>query len=172
VKLENEGWYYLALSNNECNTRVDSVYADINLQQGTPPCSVTSNTCTFNNQAGDSYSSVAKLYNPTFQFLMLEGSGSSSLEINFHPYWTTALEPEDGIYETIDIPSFGIDGNYNKVFISTVKSNIYFSCYERQKVYVGHVSGKLQVRFCNLSMGGSNGAYSFTTIASANLIQQ
>ncbi|MEP7373194.1 MAG: hypothetical protein ABI675_07350 [Chitinophagaceae bacterium] len=170
AELKHEGWYYVTISNNECYGKADSVYVDVKLKQGTPPCSIPNNTCEINNQFSDAYSSVVKQFNPTTDFLMLEGRGPSSLEIDFHPYWKTK-EPEDGIYDTVDIPSFGIDGNYNKVFISTVKSNIYFSCRENQKVYVSHVNGKLQVRFCNLTMGGYNG-YSFTTIASGNLIQQ
>lgn len=150
--------------------RIDSVYVDINLTQGSPPCSVSNNTCTFNNMGNDSYSSIQKLYDPTTQFLTLQGRGTNTLDINFHHYWKSR-EPEDGIYETINVPSFGIGGNYNKVFISTIKSNVHFASQENQKVYVSHVNGKLQVRFCSISMGGYNGI-SFTTVASGNLIQQ
>src|SRR5688572_14041323 len=71
AQLKNEGWYYLSLSNNECNTRIDSVYVDIKLKHGSPSCSLTNNTCTFNNLAKDTYSSVQKLYDPTTQFLTL-----------------------------------------------------------------------------------------------------
>lgn len=171
AQLKNEGWYYLSLSNNECDTKVDSIYADVKLQQGTPSCSIPNNNCTFNNLANDSYSSVQKRYAATYGFLSLEGSGTSTMEIYFHDYWKTH-EPEDGIYKTIDVPSFGIDKSYNKVFISTIKSNIYFKTHENQTVFVSHVNGKLQVRFCSLSMGGTNNSLNFTTIASGNLIQQ
>ena len=171
VQLKNEGWYYLTLSNNECNTKVDSIYADVKLQQGSPSCSIPNKNCTFNNLASDTYSSIQKRYDPTYGFLSLECSGTSDLDIYFHDYWKTH-EPEDGIYETINVPSFGIDKNYNKVFISTIKSSIYFKTYEGQIVYVSHVNGKLQVRFCNLSMAGTNNSFSYTTLASGNLIQQ
>ena len=128
AQLKNEGWYYLSVSNNECDTRIDSVYVDIELKQGTPSCSVTNNSCAYNNMGNDTYSSVQKLYDPTTQFLTLQGSGTNTLDINFHHYWKTR-EPEDGIYETLNVPSFGIDGNYNKVFISTIKNHfITFAC--------------------------------------------
>ncbi|MEJ0102814.1 MAG: hypothetical protein WDO19_09770 [Bacteroidota bacterium] len=171
AELKNEGWYYLSLSNNECNTKVDSIYVDVKLQQGTASCSVIDNTCTYTNLAADSYSYIFQHIDPTFGFLTLAASGTATMEVYFHDYWKTH-EPEDGIYKTIDIPSFGIDGNYNKVFISTVKSNVYFSSRENQTVYVSHVNGKLQVRFCDITMGGTNNSFNFTTVASGNLIQQ
>jgi hypothetical protein len=174
VELKNEGWYYLSVSNSDCPTKIDSVYVDVKLQQGNPACTVAGNTCTFNNLSNDTYSSVQKLYDPTYNFLTLRGNGgasSSTLDIFFHHYYKTH-EPDDGIYTTISIPSFDNDGNYNKVFLSTVKSSIYFSSHEGQTVYVSHVNGKLQVRFCSLVMSGSNGANSFTTNASGNLTQQ
>ncbi|HET6994569.1 MAG TPA: hypothetical protein VFI06_06290, partial [Chitinophagaceae bacterium] len=63
------------------------------------------------------------------------------------------------------------DGNYNKVFITTVKSSIYWASHPGQTVYVSHVNGKLQVRFCGLTLSGSNGGTGFTTLASGNVVQ-
>jgi hypothetical protein len=171
AELKNEGWYYVSISNSDCNTKVDSVFVDVKLKQGTPSCNIAANTSSFNNLPNNSYSSIQKLYDPTYSFLSLRASGTVSMYVFFHDYWKTH-EPEDGIYETTNIPSFSGEPNYNKVFINTTISSIYFSSHEYQTVYVSHVSGKLQVRFCNLTMSGTNGASSFTTIASSNLIQQ
>jgi len=172
AELKNEGWYYLALSVSECETKVDSVYIDVKLQQGTPACTVANNTGNYSNLADDSYSSVSKGIDPSFGELALEGSGSyTNLTVLFHPEWRTK-EPEDGIYTTINVPSFDpVDYNYNKVYISTVKQSIYWGSYPDQQVYVSHVAGKLQVRFCSLKLGGNNG-YSYTTQVSANLVEK
>src|SRR5262245_11359760 len=48
--LEHEGWYYLHLSSLDDNScvKIDSVYIDVKLKQGTPACSITNNTCDYN----------------------------------------------------------------------------------------------------------------------------
>lgn len=172
AKLQNEGWYHLHLSNPTCTAKTDSVYIDIKLQQGTPSCTIGNNTCQFNNQGTDTYSSVHELFDPTYNFRTLEASGFATMEVMFHQYWNTH-EPEDGIYTTVNMPSFGqLDNNYNKVFVSTIKGSILFVSAQFQNVYVSHVNGKLRVRFCSLAMGGNNGSMSFSTLASATLTEQ
>jgi len=174
ANLENEGWYYLhlySLDDNSCQ-KFDSVYIDVKLKQGTPACSIANNTCNYNNLGDDSYTSAQKRIDPTYSFksLMASGPSGANIIIYFHPFWVSA-EPEDGIYTTTNVPSFDqTDNNYNKVFVTTTKSSIYWASHEDQNVYVSHVNGKLQVRFCNLSMGGYNGT-SYTTIASGNVIE-
>jgi len=171
ASLKNEGWYYLSASNNACDTKFDSVYIDVQLQQGTPSCSVASNTTNYSLLASDSYSYVRKEIESTYSLMSLSGSGNGNLTVYFHPYWRTK-EPEDGIYTTTNVPLFDqVDNDYNKLFISTVNSSIFWSCYENQQVYVSHVGGKLQVRFCNLNMGGYNGN-SYSTTASGNIIEK
>jgi len=172
AQLQNEGWYHLNLSNPDCTAKIDSVYVDIKLQQGAPSCTIANNTCTYNNLFDDTYSSVHQSFEPNSGYRQLAATGTSPLNVLFHPYWKTH-QPEDGIYETINVPSFGqIDNNYNKVFVTTTKSSVYFGSAELQNVFVSHVNNKLQVRFCNLVMGGSNGSTSFTTQASATLTEQ
>jgi hypothetical protein len=174
AELKHEGWYYLSLISiaGDCQ-KIDSFYMDVKLQQGTPLCTVTNNTTTYNNLFNDSYTSVTKGIDPNFSQKYLDCSGGlySNMKIYFHTSWRTK-EPEDGIYNTINTPVFGqIDYNYNKVFITTTKNSIYWSSHDNQQVYVSHIGSKLQVRFCNLSMGGYNGT-SYTTIASGNIIEQ
>jgi len=170
AELKHEGWYYLAVANNTCETKIDSVYIDVKLQQGTPSCNIAANSTSYSNLSNDAYSNASKRIESTYSLLSLEGWGNGNITVYFHPQWRTK-EPEDGIYSTTNVPLFDqADDNYNKVFISTVKSNIYWGCYENQQVYVSHIAGKLQVRFCNLDMGGNNGT-SFTTKASGNIIE-
>ncbi len=174
ANLENEGWYYLhlnSLDDNSCQ-KFDSVYIDVQLKQGTPACSIANYTCDYNNLGTDNYTSVQKRIESTYSLKSLSASGPSgaNIIIYFHQYWRDH-EPEDGIYATTNVPSFDqFDNNYNKIFITTTKSSIYWSSYEGQNVYISHVNGKLQVRLCNLSMGGYNGT-SYTTIASGNVVE-
>jgi hypothetical protein len=173
AELKHEGWYYMSVYSldGDCN-KIDSIYLDVKLQQGSPACSVTANSTNFNNLGNDNYTSVNKHIESNFSQKCLEGSGGfySNIKIYFHTHWRTA-EPEDGIYTTINTPLFDpVDNIYNKVFITTTKSSIYWASHPDQQVYISHVGNKLQVRFCDLSMGGSNGT-SYTTIASGNIIE-
>jgi hypothetical protein len=170
AQLTHEGWYYLHLYSLDANCeKFDSVYIDVKLQQGNPSCSITNNTAQFSNLFDDTFTSVSKTIDGGTSLKKLSASGpnGANITIFFHPQWANK-EPEDGIYTTVNILSFS--GNYNKVFVTTTKSSIYWSSREGYNVYVSHVNGKLQVRFCGLSMGGYNGT-SYTTIASGNIIQ-
>jgi hypothetical protein len=174
AELKNEGWYYLfiySLNGDYCS-KSDSVYIDVKLKQGTPPCSLTANTSTFNNMASDIYTAVAKMNDPglSLKVLTTVWPSQKNIGVYFHPHWNW-IEPEDGIYTTYDIPVWGqTDFNYNQLYIETVKNSILWTSRVGQSVYVSHVNGKLQVRFCNLDMGGYNGT-SFTTIASGNVLE-
>lgn len=168
AELKHEGWYYIHVSNPECTSQLDSVYVDVKLNQGTPSCTVAANTTTYSNLFDNTYSYRFKGIDASYGTLSLTGSGSTGdLKILFHPYWKTK-EPEDGIYTTTI--SFGqTDANYNKVIVSTVTQSIYWLAAPDKEVYVSHLNGKLQVRFCSLPMSGSNGT-SFNTSASCNII--
>ena len=172
AELKNEGWYYMNVYSleGECE-KFDSVYVDVRLEQGTPACNITTNNTSYSNMGTDAYTQVRKQIETTFsQKALLATGAGANMTIIFHTRWRTA-EPEDGIYYTSNTPTFSqTDWNYNKVFISTVKNSIYWASHDNQKVYVSHVGGKLQVRFCNLAMSGSNGT-SFTTSASGNLVE-
>lgn len=170
VQLKNEGWYYLNLysASGQCQ-KIDSIYLDVKLQQGTPACNININTTTYNNQGADQYTLVKKYIEPNFSQKSLYATGGmySNMTIYFHTHWRTA-EPEDGIYFTTNTPVFDqADNNYNKVFITTTKSNIYFGSNEGQMVYISHINSKLQFRFCNIILGGNN----YNTSASGNLVE-
>jgi hypothetical protein len=170
AELKHEGWYYVSVSNSSCEIKVDSVYIDVKLPQGTPSCTVANNNTTYSNLFDDSYTSVTKGIEPTLALKSLSATGNGNMIIYFHHYWRTA-EPEDGIYTTINTPLFEqFDANYNKVYITTTKGSIYWGSHENQQVYVSHVNGKLQVRFCNLNMSGYNGTSYFTS-ASGNVLE-
>lgn len=169
AELKNEGWYYLSVANNTCATKIDSVYIDVKLQQGTPSCNIAANSTSYSNLGDDAYSNTSKRIESNL--LSLQGSGNGNIVVYFHTQWRTK-EPEDGLYTTTNVPVFDqADDNYNKVFITTTKSSIYWGCYENQQVFINHVAGKLQVRFCKLNMGGYNGT-SYTTQASGNIIER
>jgi hypothetical protein len=169
-KLSNEGWYYLSVSNSACPTKYDSVYIDVKLKQGTAPCTISNNTADYSTLSDDLFTQVRRKIDPSLNLFKLEASGGASsgdLEIFFHPYWRNR-EPEDGIYKTTNTPTLSTsDGNYNKVFISTVKSSIYWSSNDDYDVYVSHIGNKLQVRLCNVRLGGYNGTSYNTNISSS-----
>jgi len=170
AELKHEGWYYVTVSNPACNVKIDSVYIDVKLLQGTPSCTVATNKTTYSNLFDDSYSSVKKTIDGSTSLLVLDAYLPDNMKVYFHPFWRTK-EPEDGIYTTVNTPTFDqVDNNYNKVFVTTTKSSIYWSSQPDQTVYISHVSGKLQVRFCSLQMSGYNGT-SYTTSASGNLVE-
>ncbi|MEI9956966.1 MAG: hypothetical protein WDM90_11845 [Ferruginibacter sp.] len=171
AELKYEGWYYVTVTNNSCGVKADSVFIDVKLLQGTPPCTIATNTAAYSSLlSSDSYTSVKKIIDGSTSLLVLNAYLPDNMKVFFHPAWRTK-EPEDGLYTTISTPIFDqFDNNYNKVYITTTKSSIYWGSQPDQTVYISHVGGKLQVRFCNLPMSGSNGT-SYTTNASGNLLE-
>jgi len=174
AQFENEGWYYLNLYsvNGNCQ-KIDSVYIDMQFEQGTPTCSIPNNTASYNNLPDDNFTTVTKGIDGSLSQKILTGSGGAfaNLTVYFHTHWRD-FEPEDGIYYTANTPVFDqVDFNYNKVFVTTTKSSIYWASHEGQKVFVSHVGSKLQVKFCGLNMSGSNGT-SYTTVVDGNMLEQ
>jgi hypothetical protein len=167
AELKHEGWYYIHVSNPDCEGETDSVYVDVRLKQGTPSCTVAANTTTYSNMFDNTYYYRYKGIDAGTGTLSLTANGTNGdLSIFFHPHWKT-VEPEDGIYNTVT--NFDqVDGNYNKVIVSTVTQSIYWLAAPNAEVYVSHVNGKLQVRFCGLPMSGSNGT-TYNTNASCNI---
>lgn len=167
--LKDRGWYYVTAYSQDCtNTKTDSIYLNVKLLQGTPTCTIASNTVNNTILTNETYTNTTRGTNPlTLEASTLQGS----VKVIFHPKWNTT-EPEDGIYKTINIPTFdGLNPDFNKVFFTMTKNSIYWASWADQDVYVSHVNGKLQVRFCTLSLSGSNGGNSYINKASANLIQ-
>lgn len=172
VQLQNEGWYHLHLTNTAGCEKFDSVFVDVKLQQGTPSCNVATNTIQRSNTFGDTYSSMQKEIESNLSLKALVGHGSyCDATVYFHPVWRTK-EPEDGIYYTTNTALYDqTDFNYNKLYIEVTSMSILWASHADQQVYVSHVNGKLQVRFCSLAMSGSNGN-TYTTSASGNLVEQ
>lgn len=171
--LKDRGWYYVNASNSECNnTKFDSVYLNVKLLQGTPPCTIPNNTCNNTLVTSETYSSITRGISSSYGVLSLSASTSGGdIKFLFHPHWNT-VEPEDGIYYTTNIPTFDpVNPDFNKVFFTMTKSSIYWATWADQTVYVSHINGKLQVRFCDLNMNGSLGGPVYTNKSSANLIQ-
>ncbi len=171
---KNQGWYYLRLTtpDGKCQ-KIDSMYIEVKLEQGEPPCNVSTNSTIYNNLPADNFTIVTKGIERSFSQKALSGSGGifSEITVYFHTHWRS-LEPEDGIYTTINSPLFDqADNSYNKVNIALTKSSIYWTSYEGQSIYVSHVGSKLQVQFCNLEMGGNNGT-SYRTMASGNIVEK
>jgi hypothetical protein len=59
---------------------------------------------------------------------------------------------------------------YNKVYFTADINNILFTATADQKVYVSHINGKLQVRFCPLAMPGYSGDR-YTTYSFGNIVE-
>jgi hypothetical protein len=171
--LKDRGWYYVNAYNPNCTaTKSDSVYLNVKLKQGTPACTIPNNTCNNSLVSSETYSSITRGIDASYGVLSLSAStAGGDIRFLFHPHWKF-VEPEDGIYETINSPTFDpVNPEYNKVFFTITKSSIYWASWADQTVYVSHLNGKLQVRFCNLNLNGSLGGPVYTNKSSANLIQ-
>lgn len=169
--LKDRGWYYMGAGSQDCiETKYDSVYLNVKLKQGTPPCAVANNTCNNTLVTSETYSSITRGLSSGLLSLSASTLGGD-IKLIFHPHWKT-VEPEDGIYYTTNIATFDpVNPDFNKVFFTMTKSSIYWSTWADQTVYVSHINGKLQVRFCDLNMNGSLGGPVYTNKSSANLIQ-
>lgn len=167
------GWYYVTISRDGCEDRVDSVYVDVKFPQGTPPCTLVNNKATF--------SGSVILANQTFGFMtwgeapvgdnyqVVANGTNGDMTMYMSPYWLTH-DFEDGIYYTTTDP-FPDYNEYDKIFISDVNGSIYWACEANKPVYVSHVGGKVRISFCNISFSGSMGGPTYTTIISAQLTQ-
>jgi hypothetical protein len=136
AELKHEGWYYGSVSNNSCETKIDSVYSDVKLLQGTPACNVTTNAATYSNLADDTYNYRRKGIESTYRLLSLEGSGNGNLTVYFHPEWRTK-EPEDGIYTTTNVPLFDqVDYVLNSASLKTIHKSALAFGYVLQKCLI------------------------------------
>jgi hypothetical protein len=172
VKLNTRGWYYVRLSamNSNCE-KIDSVFVNVTMPQGTAPCSLATNSISYSNMGTSPISSVQKTVSQGVKMLVAHSS-SGDVSLQFHPYWQNA-EPIDGVYDiTTNAIRSQTDNGAHEIYMSAVASSIFFQGNTAgQKVYISHVNGKLQAKFCNISMSGNNGM-SWTTQISGNLIEQ
>ena len=93
-------------------------------------------------------------------------AGYPDLNIYFNLYWNTK-EPEDGEYEVTDELSLRDNFPYN-VHITSSYSNILFRS-SSGKLYITHVNGKIQAKFCGINLSGTNGSTSFKTTATGTI---
>ncbi len=164
-----EGWYYLNVSNPDCESHFDSIYIEVKNDPTMAPCSPDNNTVTFSSIPDINPASVGWGYNTNWNRRVLRGTGGygyPDFSIYFNTNWDTT-EPEDGAYsittmmETDNFPAY-------TVYISSLYDGVLFQA-NSGKVYVSHVNGKLRVTFCDVPMTGSDGSYSFKTTASGML---
>jgi hypothetical protein len=153
IKFNQRGWYHWNLSNTGCNVSYhDSVYVNVKLRQGTPPCTLTNNFASSSNLIDVAFTSVTQGFDPTFNGMAVyaeKSLGYPSYRVLFNSY-NGNTEPIDGIYNTTNVPTFDIFQDYNEVSVSFLYSGQYFHCYPNQKLYVSHVGGKIRVAFCNM----------------------
>lgn len=158
-----EGWYYLHISYPDCAANHDSVYISVKNRPATPPCSPANNTVSFSSIPNINLSSVTWGIDINFNRRKLRGyfaSGYPDLTIYFNLYWNTK-EPEDGEYDVAG-ESILSDNIPYTVHVTSSYSNIIFRS-NSGKVYISHVNGKIQAKFCGINLSATNGASTFIT---------
>lgn len=164
-----QGWYYLAVSYEECTTKVDSVYISIKHNPADPPCTVADNTIDFSSIPEINATSVTWGLDATYNKKKLgahQQSGYPDFNIYFNGYWNDK-EPEDGEYNLGSQPTLS-DFNPYAVYISSLYSGILFSG-NSGSVYISHENGKIKATFCSVGLSGSNGSNSFSTTATGSI---
>ncbi|HEY6901692.1 MAG TPA: hypothetical protein VI233_13650 [Puia sp.] len=166
---DDEGWYYLSVSNPDCVSHFDSVYISVRNKPVTASCTPSDNTVTFSSIPNLSFGSCTWGPDPSFGRRVLSAVtpyGYPDFKIYFNPYWDSK-EPEDGAYDISPEILFDQNNVYTIYFSSTYQS-IYFEA-GTGKAYVSHTGGKLRVTFCSLTFTGSLGGRAYTTTASGKL---
>lgn len=168
-----EGWYYLNVSHPDCASHNDSVYLKVINKPVAAPCTPANNTVTFSAIPSISFGSASWGLDPSWNYKNLQGSqsyGYPDFNIYFNPYWNDK-EPEDGEYKVSNGMVF--DNNVSTLYsvcISSTYSSIFFQASGTDgKVYVSHVSGKIQVSFCSLPLSGDWGGTLYRTTATGRL---
>ncbi|RYZ23511.1 MAG: hypothetical protein EOO16_04580 [Chitinophagaceae bacterium] len=171
VNLTTAGWYYVRMSsmNRGCE-KIDSVFVNVTMPQGTPPCNLAVNIISYSNMGTSPIMGTSKTFNTLNLKVLRASSATGSTELQFNAYWRDR-EPVDGVYEVTTNPVQN-DNYTNQIHISSIAQSIYFQGNtDGQKIYISHVNGKLQAQFCNISMGGNNGQ-SWNTAISGTLREQ
>jgi hypothetical protein len=164
IEIIQSGWYYCTGSEPTCNNTIfDSVYIDVQYQQGTPSCALT------NDQIGNTAGlpaftggTITETYSPSYNAMaLIVTDGVVEYDFVFNPD-NGNVEPKDGVYYTTDMPYMvqGLDADVINVNIN------YFPYYllslNNQQIYVSHVNGKLKISFCSLNAQGSGANGQFT----------
>lgn len=170
----NQGWYYLTISNSDCETLHDSIYIEVLNKPADAPCDPANNTASFSSIPDIAFTDATYAIDYTWNRKYIGGYqsfGYPDINLYFHPYWLDK-EPEDGEY-TIATGgmAFGSENVY-EVFITSLYSSIFFQPRNGGKAYVTHVNGKLRVTFCNIELSGSLGGPVYTTTVTGRLTEQ
>ena len=159
VQLKQSGWYYCNAYLPGCNAVQDSIYIDVQYEQGTPSCNVTDNVVTGTGVPTLQATSVIKRFDQSWESKSLYASGSFG-----YPTYTFLFnsfngntELKDGIYITSSVQAFDPLQDENIIYAQCQYSSYFFKSQPDQKVYVSHVNGKLRIAFCDLMFSGDNG---------------
>lgn len=159
---EDEGWFYLSVSNPNCTTRYDSVFIKVINKPVIAPCSPVNNKVSFSSIPNISFSSATWSLEPTYDSRNLrgyQGQGYPDINVFFHHYWNDK-EPEDGEYSLNPVPSF-TGGNIYTVYLASHYGITWYGARDG-KVYVSHVNGKIQATFCNVPFSGDGNSFTGT----------
>jgi len=161
VEIRQSGWYYCNASKPGCNPVNDSIYINVQYDQGKPGCSLTNNLIT--NTAGapdfNAYS-VTKTYDVSYNAITITayaGIGYPEYQFVFNSY-NGNTEPKDGIYCTTSIAAFDPLQDADLINMNCLYGFYYFTSDDGQKIYVSHVNGKLRVSMCDLKADDTSGA--------------
>ena len=164
IKLYQTGWYYCSGSQVNCNSVFDSVYINVQYQQGTPSCALTNDQ--ISNTAGIPDFTGGYIYKDIYSgygsvLLDVDDGGGTDYNFLFNPSNGSA-EPKDGVYYTTDY-SFGASDLDADAISLTINYFPYFlNSHAGQKVYVSHVNGKLRISFCSMTCSGDGVSGTFT----------
>jgi hypothetical protein len=163
IKIIQSGWYYCTGSEPGCNSIFDSVYIDVQYQQGSPSCALTndqmSNTAGLPDFTGGL---ITKSYGGSYSSIVLDASDNATeYDFVFNPNNGNS-EPKDGIYYTTSLPDFDQSVDADILYVTINYFPYYLVSDDGQTVYISHVNGKLRISFCSLRADGSGAGGVFT----------
>ncbi|TKK65397.1 hypothetical protein FC093_20010 [Ilyomonas limi] len=159
IAINQSGWYYCRVSAPGCNALSDSIYIDVQYQQGTPSCSLVDNTIDGDGLPTLQALGVTKEYSTVWNCMSMYASGSfgyPTYTFLFNSY-NGQVEPKDGIYKTVNVPVFNDQQDANAIYLQCQYGGYFFKSKAGQDVYVSHVNGKLRIAFCDVDFAGDNG---------------
>ena len=163
IKIIQSGWYYCTGSEPGCNSIFDSVYIDVQYQQGSPSCSLT-NEQVLNTAGLPDFNPfiITKTYGGAYGTMYMDaGDAASEYDFYFNPN-NGNTEPKDGIYTTTSAANFDQFTDANVVYVTINYFPYFLVSDDNQTLYVSHVNGKLRISFCSLKADGSGAGGIFT----------
>jgi hypothetical protein len=162
IMIYQSGWYYCVGEQTNCNSVADSIFIDVQYQQGTPSCSLTNDQ--ISNTAGlpdFNGGTLIKSYGGYGAIQLDVEDGVVEYDFVFNPN-NGNTEPKDGIYYTTNDLSFSNGQDADAIILTINYFPYYLTSDPGYKVYVSHVSGKLRISFCSLKAEGSGASGLFT----------